>query len=104
MDYKFTNFIKVEIELLQDELNDIYLMDLSKGTKGGKSTITLCFNKDVDIIDIKKLKYLFLYDHDMGNFNAHLNCISKCKKDITSIRDFTGAYHGDEHIVQKITK
>ena len=40
----------------------------------------------------------------MGNCNAPLHCISKDKKDITCIADFTSEYHRDEHIVRKISK
>ena len=56
-----------------------------------------------NIINNSQLVPKILYDPDMGNFNAPLHCISKDKKDITCISDFTGAYHRDEHIVRKIT-
>ena len=95
---EFTKYVKVEIDILKDELSDIYLIALSRCT----GRINLHFNKDIDLIDIKKLKYLILYDESMGNFVPKLNCISKDKKGIICETDFSGVYHSDKHIVKNI--
>ena len=96
-DYEFSNK-KIEIDILEDKLSNIYLIDVTHIRCG----VALLFDSDIDFIDIKKFKYLILYDRDMGNFVAHLNCISKKERTIICETSFAGAYHSDEHLVRNL--
>ena len=96
-DYEFTNK-KIEIDILEDKLSNIYLIDVTHRGTG----VALLFDSDIDFIDIKKFKYLKLYDRDMGNFYADLDCVSKEGRTIICHADFSGAYHRDEHLVRNL--
>lgn len=97
-EFEFQNYEKVEIDILKDELSEVYLIDLYKWSGG----VILHFNKDADLIDMEKLEYLILYDPDMGNLVPKLDCISQGKTDIICYADFSRAYHGDRRIVRNI--
>ena len=60
IEYEYPNHVRIEIEILKDELCDVYLIDLTKCSEG----VLLSFNKGANLIDLKKLEYLTLYCAD----------------------------------------
>ena len=99
IEYEYPNHVRIEIEILKDELCDVYLINLTHCSEG----VLLHFNKDADLIDLKKLDYLILYDESMGNFVPHLaNCKLNDNTHITCNTNFDRAFHEDKHIVRNI--
>ena len=98
-EYEYPNHARVEIEILKDELCDVYLINLTHCSEG----VLLHFNKGADLIDLKKLDYLILYEESMGDFVPHLtNCKLTDNTHITCNTNFNGAHHSEKHLVTNI--
>ena len=98
-EYEYPNHARVEIDILKDELCDVYLINLTHCSGG----IVLHFNKGADLIDLKKLDYLILYEESMGDFVPHLtNCKLTDNTHITCNTNFNGAHHSEKHLVRNI--